>query len=579
MHLESNPSEFFLTISIFIQENALYKAIVMNKFDLIADQAAMPIRINSLPELCYSERLNSTSKIFDGIIENGWFDRAAYYCNDQNLTYAGLISGTKQIAGALQSIGVGPEDRVIMRMGDTPEFVMTLLAIIGLGAIAVPTFIQLKADELSYRIKDSGSRFIVVDAVLLNEVEKVQQGETVLEQVIVANNYRGDEYISLEDLAENAPAFENWANVKCDDICLLLYTSGTSGRPKGAVQCHRDLMSVGDTLGRYMLDVCDEDIFAGPVPLPFAIGTVFFVFCSLRFGAAVVLCPEKSAQAFVNVFKNLKPTIFISVPTFYHRLLDLYRRGTKIQLQSVRTLLCAGEPLNPELELSWKKETGLPMSQLIGTTEMFNAFVGFRPGIDEILSETLGKPCAGYEITVRDPETFEEVATGEHGLMCVRGPSTTVYWSPREVQSEAVRDGWTIVQDLIWKDDDGFVHFVSRYDEMIITAGINVAPIDVERILASHEAVAECACIGAPDNSGERSEIVKAFVILAEGYTASDALSLEMQKYFKDNGPPSMYPREIEFVPALPRSLAGKILRSVLKKEEIEKRVGSPKVI
>ena len=218
----------------------------------------------------------------------------------------------------------------------------------------------------------------------------------------------------------------------------------------------------------------------------------------------------------------------------------------------------------------------MPFSQLIGTTEMFTAFIGFRPEVDDVLSQTLGRPCAGYEITVRDPETFEEVETGKHGLMCVRGPSATVYWSPAEAQSGAVRDGWNIVQDIIWKDDEGFIHFVSRHDEMIITSGFNVAPFDVERILARHLAVSECACIGVPDLSGERSEIVKAFIILADGYMQSEALANEMQEFFKSNGPPFMYPREIEFVSAFPRSLAGKVLRSALKKEEIKNRIAVP---
>ena len=545
----------------------------MNKFDLIADPDSRPTRINALPELYYSQNLNATSEIFKGIVDNHLLEQIAYYYQDQSLSYAALIAETKKFAAAFQSIGMAAEDRVLIRMADSPQLVITLLAIIGIGAIAVPTFTQFKSEELDYRANDSGSRFIVVDFDLLEDVEKILGEQTPLEHVIISSNYHGAEHHSMDSLLEKTFPLENWEDTNCDDICMLLYTSGTSGVPKCAAQCHRDLMAVGDTVGRYMFKISDKDIFIGPVPLPFAIGTVFFIFCSLRFGAAVVLLPEKTAEAFVRVCNEFNPTILLGVPTFYYRVLECLQQGSNINLESVRALLCAGEPLNPELERAWKEKTGVPFSQLIGTTEMFTAFIGFQPEIDEVLSETLGRPCAGYEITVRDPETFEEVETGQHGLMCVRGPSATVYWSPLEAQSGAVRDGWTVVQDIIWKDEKGFVHFVSRHDEMIITSGFNVAPFDVERILATHPAVSECACVGAPDSSGERSEIVKAFIILADGYPPGDTLAIEIQEFFKNNGPPYMYPREIQFVPTLPRSLAGKVLRSSLKKEEIKNRI------
>ena len=156
--------------------------------------------------------------------------------------------------------------------------------------------------------------------------------------------------------------------------------------------------------------------------------------------------------------------------------------------------------------------------------------------------------------------------------MCVRGPTTTIYWSPREVQSEATRDGWPIVRDLIWQDDEGFIHFVSRQDEMIITGGLNVSPVDVERVLARHPAVRECASIGAPDETGERAELVKAFIILADGYTGDAALTTEIQNFFKASAPPFMYPRTIEYVDTLPKSMTGKLQRSALKRQELAKQ-------
>jgi 2-aminobenzoate-CoA ligase len=544
----------------------------MNKFDLVLDPKAMPLRINGLPELCYPERLNVTAAIFADAVKNQWLDRIAYYCRGQSWRYDALISGTRRIAAALRSIGVGPGERVVLRMVDSPDLVMALLAVKGLGAIAVPAFVQLRADEIAYRVRDSESRFIIVDADLLDEAAKAHDAGCGLEHVVVSPADPSGIYTALDDLAGAAAPFGQWADTGRDDVCLITYTSGTTGRPKGGAHCHADLMAAGDTFARYMMLTTEDDIFAGPPAIPFSMGSSFLIFYPLRFGAAAVLCPEKTVEAYVDAFNNHHPTIFISVPTFYHRLLAYHRAGGKLALDSFKTLLCAGEPLNPDFEIAWHEETGVPLSQLIGTTEMFHAFIGTRPGRDEIRRETLGKVCPGYEISVRDPDTFDEVPNGEHGLMCVRGPTSTVYWSPRDIQSESVRDGWTIVRDLIWRDDEGFIYFVSRQDDMIITGGLNVSPVEVERILARHPAVLECACVGAPDETGERSEVVKAFITLADGYTGNDALTGEIQEFFKGAGPPFMYPRKIEYVVSLPKSLTGKLQRSALKRQEFAKQ-------
>ena len=542
----------------------------MNKFDLVLDPAAMPERIFALPELSYPDRLNIARAIFAGAEKNGWLDRTAYVCGGKRWSYADLIAGTKRIAGALRAAGVGPEDRVILRMRDTPELVMALLAAKGLGAIAIPTFVQLRADDLAYRARDTEARFIVVGDGLLEEAARAYDAGCGLERVIVAPGDPSGRFDSLDSLAEGAEPVDAWADTGADDLCLIVYTSGTTGRPKAAAHCHRDLMATGDTFPRYVLKAGPEDVFAGPPALPFTMGMSFFMYYPLRFGASSVLCPEKTVEAYVETLAHHRPTIFICVPTFYHRLLEHRRAGGALALDSVRILLCAGEPLNPEFEIAWHEETGVPFQQLIGTTELFHAFVGCRYGEDEIRRETLGTVCPGYEISVRDPDTFRPVPPGEEGLMYVRGPTATVYWSPREVQSEAVREGWSVVNDLIRKDADGFIRFVARRDEMIVSGGLNIAPVDVERILLRHAAVRECACVGAPDETGERASVVKAFVVAEDGAPAGDALARELQAFFKANGPPFMYPRRIAFVDALPKSLTGKVQRAVLRKRELE---------
>ncbi len=541
----------------------------MNKFDLVRDPAGMPHRINALPELCYPGRLNATAAIFAAAEANGWHDRPAYYYRGATWSYRALIEGTRRVAAALTAAGMGLEDRVVIRQHDSPEMVMMLLAVQGMGGIAVPSFVQLRAEDIAYRVADTGARFIVVAADLLDEVARAIDSGCAAEHVIVAPRDPSGRFASLEDLASTAPPIAGWADTGADDLSLIVFTSGTTGRPKAAAHCHRDLMAAGDTFPRYVLKAGPEDVFAGPPALPFTMGMSFFMYYPLRFGAASVLCPQKTVEAYLEALAAHRPTIFISVPTFYHRLLEHRRSGGAVPLDSVRILLCAGEPLYPEFEAAWHTETGVPFSQLIGTTEMFHAFVGFRYGEDEIRRETLGKVCPGYEISVRDPETFAPLGHAEHGLMCVRGPTATVYWSPGEIQTEAVREGWTVVQDLIWMDDQGFIHFLARQDEVIVSGGLNISPVEVERILLRHEAVEECACVASPDDAGERAAVVKAFIALADGHAADEALKAEIQDFFKRNGPPFMYPRKIEFVDALPKSLTGKLQRAVLRRREL----------
>ena len=340
-------------------------------------------------------------------------------------------------------------------------------------------------------------------------------------------------------------------------------------RPKGTAHSHFDLAASAETFARHCIDPGDGDVIAGPPSLPFTMGMAFLVFYPLWLGAASIVAADKSVETYGKLMRRAGATVLIAVPTYYTRLLR-HMRETGYALPSLRLTICAGEPLYPELETAWLEATGLALTQCIGTTEMFHAFIGYRPGVDTPRSDqTLGRAAPGYEVTVRDPDSFAEVANGGHGLMCVRGPTGTAYWSPREIQGHAVRDGWNIVQDTVWKDDEGYIHFVSRRDEMIVSGGFNIAPADVEQILIRHPAIAECACAPAPDETGERAHVVKAFVVLNDGFAPDDGLAAEIQSYFKDNGPPFMYPRKIEFIDALPKGITGKVLRSELRRREM----------
>lgn len=540
----------------------------MDKFSLIDDPAAIPSRIFGLPDLHYPDKLNVVRALFSAAAQGGWLDRPALYFEGHATTYTSLIRDTAVLAAILRECGVSPGDRVLLRFPDTPDLVTAFLAVQAIGAVAVPTFAQLRDEDLIYRVEDTGARVALVAARLAPSFVPVADACHALRNVLIAPDDPTGRFTSLGLLKNTDVAGLDYADTRAEDLALIAYTSGTTGRPKGTSHCHSDLLAAADTYSRHCIGTRPDDVLAGPPSLPFTMGAAFFIYYALRFGAASVMSADKSVEKYTELVQAHGVTVFVGVPTYYNRLLaHLRESGTK--LPSLRMTLIGGEPLYPELEENWLEATGLPLEQFIGSTEMFHIYIGYRHGIDAPRVGVLGRAIPGYEITVRDPETFVEMPNGEHGLLCSRGPSATVYWSPKEVQSEMVRDGWNIAKDTVWRDDEGFIHFVARADEMIVTGGFNVAPADVENILMRHPAVLECACVPSPDETGERAAVVKAFIVAAADHETSPALASELQEFFKQKGPPFMYPRKVEFVDALPKGLTGKVQRSVLRQQEM----------
>ena len=541
----------------------------MNKFDLIEKRSGVPKRIFALPELVYPDRFNVARALFEKAGTEGWNERPAYFFDGATVSYDDLKRNTARLARLLIKVGVEPGDRVILRFPDTPDLVAAILAVQAIGAVAVATFVQLRLDDLVYRVADTEARTALVDSSLADEfgcrrgrLPRSVGGAGIADTIRPAGSCRWP--IGTTRISTEIP----YADTQADDLALIAYTSGTTGRPKGTAHCHRDLMASADTYSRHCIGTRPDDVFAGPPSLPFTMGTAFFVYYTLRFGAAAIMSADKSVEAYAELVRRHGATVFVGVPTYYNRLLA-HVLDTGDTFPSLRMTLIGGEPLYPELEDAWRETMGLPLEQFIGSTEMFHIYIGYRHGVDAPRTGVLGRAIPGYEITVRDPETFAEMPNGEHGLLCSRGPSATVYWSPRDVQTEMVRDGWNIAKDTVWRDDDGFIHFVSRADEMIVTGGFNVAPADVEQVLIKHPAVLECACAPSPDETRERSAVVKAFIVAAPGHDPTPALGEALQQFFKENGPPFMYPRKIEFLDALPKGLTGKVLRGELKRREM----------
>ena len=541
----------------------------MRKYADLAPKDASPALTFDLPELQYPARLNAVQTVFEGAREVGWSDRVVYHSGGESFSFDQVSRILNRRAAALRALGIGAGDVVILRIPDTIDLVTTLLAVQAIGAIAMPTYIQLRADDLIYRADDAGAKLLISTPELLDEalpVVAARAGQTDLIAIPADPDQRCR---GFDDYVPEGDVDPDYADTDAEELCLFLYTSGSTGAPKGTTHCHRDMLAICDTYWRYCLAPGPDDVFGGPPSIAFALGFGMYVYFPLRLGHAAILEPDKSPQRALQQIEQYRVTIFAGVVSYYNVLARLIREDGG-DISSLVHPMTGGEPLTEEVERLWNEVAGVPLEQFIGTTEMLHCFVtSTRPG-ELPHTATLGHAVPGYEVAVLDPETFIPLPDGEHGLFAARGPTGTVYWNKPDQQEKVVRNGWNVFQDVVWRDAVGDFHYIARHDEMIISSGYNISPIQVENVLMQHGAVVECACVPAPDPTGKRGTIVKAYVVTAGDREPDDALRIELQDFVKNNAAPYMYPREIAFEDALPKTINGKILRSELRQRAAE---------
>ncbi len=490
------------------------------------------------------------------VLLRGDDDRTVFIVDGAPVSLSAIRGLTAAIANDLTAAGVGPGDRVLLRFSDSPELAASLLAVISLGAIAIPTFVQYGPDELRYRIEDTDVSAVLVEAPLQAAVSEAINGLGIVVLVIQPGSWRGDDQ-------EMGTALRP-ADTVADDIALILYTSGSTGHPKGTCHTHADLLAACDAYGGSTLRLRKSDVIVGAAAMPFALGFALFFLYPLRFGCVALLEADKSPERCLDLIQRHRPTLLVGVATYYSLLVRrLAERGTA-DLSCLRGCLTGGERVTEALAERWLQETGLSLTQFLGTTEMLACFIGGSP--DVVWSPgAIGPVVTGYEVTVRHPETFRPLTDGVEGILSVRGPTSTKYWRRPEKQREAVKARWNVVPDLVHVTD-GQVHFVGRQDDVIKSAGFRISPTQVEMVVEQHPAVFECACVGAPDPEGVRPEVIKACVVLRGGHSPSSELQRELQAFVKVNAPPYLYPRIVEFVEMLPRTASGKLQRSSLRR-------------
>jgi len=537
--------------------------------DYLPSPEVQPDSVHAVPEVHYPRPLNVTEELVDSQVETGQGDAVAIRFEDRAITYAELQERVNRLGNALSDLGVQPGDRVMVRFPNRPEPVVSCLAVQKIGAVALPSMKLLRARELTYIGNNAEISAAIVYDDLLEDFEAAMPDLDTLEEVVVAERNGIDhDHHDYDALLADAEADLAPYETERDDLALMLYTSGTTGRPKGAVHTHRQVLASADSYARYCVEPTTADVFGGNPPLPFAYGYGDLLTFPLRFGATTSLVEDATPGDLLQAVEDHGITVLCSVPTAFNQILSEHPDAAEeFDLSSLRLGMSAGEPLAPSTFESFREEFGIELLDGIGTTEMLHIFLSHRQS-DEVDPSATGYAVPGYECKVVDPDTGEELERGEAGLLAVRGPTGITYWNRPEKQAEAVQDGWSYPGDIFVHRADGRFEYKSRRDDLIITAGYNVPGPEVENVLQEHEAVSEVAVVGSPHE--ERGEIVKAFVVLADGVDPRDELKVELQDHVKGILAPYKYPRAMEFIQELPRTETGKIRRTELREQERE---------
>jgi 2-aminobenzoate-CoA ligase len=532
--------------------------------DNLPPRALWPEFSFDLPELRYPERLNAATELLDRMVARGFGDKPVFYTPNQRWTYRDLLERANRIARVLtDDLGLVPGNRVLLRAANNPMLVACWFAVLKAGGIAVTTMPLLRKRELAVILDKARIGLALCDERLAEEMEPACAQAPVCRRICYFNGSGapGGGAELERRMQATEPAFDN-VDTASDDVALIAFTSGTTGKPKGTMHFHRDVMAICDCFPRSTLQPCADDVFIGSPPIGFTFGLGGVVAFPMRFGVSAVLLEAAPPDALAQAIQEFGATVCFTSPTAYRMMLD---QAGERNLSSLRKCVSAGEPLPLPTFEAWRRRTGLRIIDGIGATEMLHIFISAAG--DAIRPGATGRPIPGYSAMVVD-EAMRPVPPGEVGRLAVCGPTGCRYLAD-ERQNDYVRDGWNLTGDAYKVDEDGYFWFQARTDDLIISAGYNIAGPEVEEALLEHAAVAECAVVGAPDPV--RGHIVQAFIVPRQGTGGSDALRKELQDFVKQRIAAYKYPRAIEFLDALPRTESGKVQRFRLRQMAAER--------
>jgi 2-aminobenzoate-CoA ligase len=522
--------------------------------DNLPPRSQWPELLFELPELHYPGRMNCATELLDKPVTRGYGHRVALRTPDGECTYTQLFTQANRLANVLaRDMGLKPGNRVLLRGPNNPMMAACWFAVMKAGGVCVATMPLLRAKELIEIIQKAEISHALCDKRLEAELAAAASSCPSLKQV---KFWFDDVPDSLDELALKQPLWFTNVATALDDPALIAFTSGTTGKPKGTVHFHRDVVAMCDAFPRSILKVHKDDIFCGTPPLAFTFGLGGMLCFPLRYGASAVLAEKYTPETLLETIQRFKATVCFTAPTMYRQMAGIAR---EFNLSSLKRCVSAGEALPDATRQLFKEATGIEIIDGIGSTEMIHIFISHTP--ERVRRGATGYAIPGYRATVLDEEG-KPSRIGEVGRLAVKGPTGCRYLADAR-QASYVQDGWNITGDAYLVDEKGYFFYQARTDDMIISAGYNIAGPEVEGALLTHHAVAECAVIGAPD--AERGTVVKAFVVLKKDYRRGEGTARELQEHVKKAIAPYKYPRTIEFVDTLPRTETGKLQRFKLR--------------
>jgi benzoate-CoA ligase family protein len=514
-----------------------------------------------MPTIQLPDVFNAAAEFVDRHIGEGRAGRIALRYEGRAFTYGEVAEAANRVGNALRALGVEMENRVLLLLYDAPEFVAGFFGAIKIGAVPVPVNTMMRPHDYEYFLNDSRAKVLIAHRPLWDEVAKVRSRLRYLKHVVIVGEPEPGQQAFDQWIAQASPELEPAPTSK-DDVAFWLYSSGSTGFPKGTVHRQHDMVYCADRYARHILNIGPDDVTFSAAKLFFAYGLGNNLYFPLRVGASAVLYPDRPLpETMFEIITRERPTLFFGVPTLYAAMLAIRDAEKTYDLSSLRLCVSAGEALPAELYTRWKARFGTEILDGIGTTEILHIFISNQAG--RVRPGSSGTLVPGYEAKIVDEEGWS-VKLGDIGNLMVKGESTCAYyWNQHAKTKQTIKGEWIITGDKYYQDDDGYYWYAGRADDMLKVGGIWVSPIEVESTLIQHPAVLEAAVVGHEDD--DRLVKPKAFVILKEDYTASPALEEELKVFVKDKIAPYKYPRWIAFVPELPKTATGKIQRFKLR--------------
>ncbi len=515
---------------------------------------------------------NAVSDFVDANAARGLSDKIAFIDPERSLTYGELQARSVRLANALRALGLRREERVALLLHDTVDYPVAFWGAIRAGNVAIPLNTFLNVAQYAYILADSRASALIAAKPLAQVVWPLIERLPYLRTIILVGAkasdlpaLQGGDVHAFEDVIAQASATPFVADSLSDEVAFWVYTSGSTGDPKGVKHVHSNLMATAKLFGQGVLGISSSDIVHSAAKLFFSYGLGNAMAFPLSVGATTVLWPPRpTPEGVFEIMRKHRPTIFYAVPSLYTALLSHRQIGIGAGSDRLRLCVSAGEALPAHIGERWRDVVGVDVLDGIGSTEMLQTFLSNRPG--DIRYGSTGKPVPGYELRIVD-EAGRELGPDEIGELLVRGPTAGEgYWNQRAKSRRTFAGEWTYTGDKYRRDADGYYYYCGRTDDMFKVSGMWVSPFDVEAALLSHAAVLEAAVIGRLDSDGLVKP--KAFIVLKNGYTADEALLEKLKLHVKEQAGPWKYPRWIELRNDLPRTATGKIQRFKLRDED-----------